>query len=190
MMTPTHLLVGAAALTRPGAARRNMAVLAGALWPDFNIYYLFVWSKLKGIPESELWNQVYWQEPWQTWSAICNSVPIFLVLLAVGLFQKWELVTVFALAALLHVAGDFPVHNSDAHMHFWPLTDWRFHSPLSYWDSNHYGGYFALFELAFSVVLMVVLWRRFASLWVRVPLGLALVSYVAVPIYFGMMHHG
>ena len=48
---------------------------------------------------------------------------------------------------ICHSLLDIPVHNDDAHRHFFPLTDYRFMSPLSYWDPNHYGRFVALFEL-------------------------------------------
>ena len=37
-------------------------------------------------------------------------------------------------AALVHLTLDFPLHNDDARAHFWPLTNWKFTSPVSYWD--------------------------------------------------------
>ncbi|MDQ6971679.1 MAG: hypothetical protein Q9M30_03440 [Mariprofundaceae bacterium] len=51
----------------------------------------------------------------------------------------------------LHSCFDFPLHHNDAHHHFYPLSMWQFHSPVSYWDPAHYGG------IAGPVELMVVL---------------------------------
>ena len=93
-------------------------------------------------------------------------------------------VALLALAALVHLAGDLPLHADDAHRHFWPLTDWRFHSPVSYWDPAHYGGAFSIIEAVLGVALCVVLWRRFRAAWVRALLALAALTYVAVPLYF------
>ncbi|MGI9385988.1 MAG: hypothetical protein ACR2OX_01025, partial [Methyloligellaceae bacterium] len=117
MQTPTHLLVAAAALTSKGEPRRNLAVLTGALLPDLSIYVLFVWSKFMAIPERQVWHQIYWQDPWQTLSAISNSFLIWGVLLVVGLASRIKLLWILAAAALLHLSLDFPVHNSDAHKH-------------------------------------------------------------------------
>ena len=96
----------------------------------------------------------------------------------------------FALAALAHLAADLPVHADDAHRHFWPLTDWRFHSPISYWDRDHHGGLASMAEAVLGVVLCVVLWRRFGVAWVRVLLALAALTYVAVPLYFTLVLGG
>ena len=93
-------------------------------------------------------------------------------------------VALFALAALVHLAGDLPLHADDAHRHFWPLTDWRFHSPVSYWDRAHHGGVFSVIEAALGVVLCVMLWSRFHAAWVRALLVLAATVYVGVPLYF------
>jgi len=94
-------------------------------------------------------------------------------------------------SALLHSAIDFLVHRDDAHMQFWPLTEWRFRSPLSYWDPAHGGDWFGLFEAALGILLIAVLFRRYRSRRVRAILALALALYAAVPAYFvfGMAHH-
>ena len=57
-------------------------------------------------------------------------------------------------AALLHLTFDLPFHHDDAHPHFWPFSDWRFTSPLSYWDPAHDGGVIALAEVGLAVVLI------------------------------------
>ena len=93
----------------------------------------------------------------------------------------------FALAALLHLACDLPVHADDAHRHFWPLTDWRFHSPVSYWNPAQGGDWFVFVEAALGIVAAVVLFRRFRALWVRALTVLAITAYVAVPLYFTLM---
>ncbi|MFN0043423.1 MAG: hypothetical protein ACKVSF_09450, partial [Alphaproteobacteria bacterium] len=90
---------------------------------------------------------------------------------------------------LLHIAGDFPLHIDDAHAHFWPLSDWRFRSPVSYWDARHYGQLWAPFEAALAVAMIAVLWRRYDARWVRAALALGALSYLAVPVYFSWMAH-
>lgn len=188
MMTPTHLVIGAAALARQGEPVRNSLVLAGALIPDLSIYILFAWSRgVMGVSEHEVWRVLYWQEPWQLLSALSNSFPLWLGGLALALLARSPVAAAFAGAGILHLMADFPVHNADAHVHFWPFTGWRFHSPLSYWDRDHYGDVVSLVELALMLVLMAVLWRRFRAVWVRALLGLGVASFVAVPLYFRLM---
>lgn len=212
MMTQTHFLVAAALFCSPQRpTRQNVAVLAGAFAPDFAIYTLFVWSKIVGIPEQELWSVVYFAEPMTTITAVGNSAPLYALIAILGIalvrpasvelagphaadtpvgFGRFvtashtNMLILFGLAALTHLAGDLPVHAGDAHPHFWPITDWRFISPVSYWDPRHFGTQFSIVEIVLGIALSVIIFRRFKALWVR---GLTLVliaAYAAVPIYF------
>ncbi|WP_421857563.1 zinc dependent phospholipase C family protein [Oricola sp.] len=215
MMSQTHILMAAALFARPGRPRQNAALVAGAFAPDAAIYGLFLWSKLAGIPERTLWREIYFAEPMLTLTAIGNSLPLYAGFLALGitlislrtanggealplgdtptpLENTWQAVrnsaiAMFALGAIVHLAGDFPVHAADAHPHFWPLSDWRFQSPVSYWDRNYYGDTFAFFEMLLGVALAVIVFRRFKALWVRALCALAICAYVGVPLYFTLM---
>lgn len=216
-MTQTHFLVAAALFCRPDRpARQNVAVLAGAFAPDLAIYGLFVWSKIAGIPERTLWDVVYFSEPMTTLTAIGNSAPLYAMIAIFGIAMvrsasaelagphgdtplglarfvapsHTNMALLFALGALTHLAGDLPVHADDAHPHFWPLTGWRFVSPVSYWDPGHYGTLFSLAEAALGIALSVVLFRRFKAVWVRVLTVLVLTAYLAVPAYFILMLGG
>ncbi|MEX0345498.1 MAG: hypothetical protein AB3N20_11285 [Rhizobiaceae bacterium] len=211
MNSQTHLLLAAALFAEPGQPKRNIAALGGAFVPDAAIYGLWLWSKIRGIPENVVWGELYWQQPWQTYTAFGNSLPLYSAILVAGVLtarfslnavpdiahptetanERWwqfvrrqPLIIIFALAALAHLACDFPVHVDDAHAHLWPLSDWRFYSPVSYWNPEHYGNWFALFEMALGIGLAVLLFRRFHAFWVRALMVLAIIAYVAVPAYF------
>ncbi|MEM0899496.1 MAG: metal-dependent hydrolase [Pseudomonadota bacterium] len=214
MMTQTHLLVGAALFCSPARSwKQNAAVLAGAMAPDAAIYALFTWSKFAGIPERQLWNEIYFSEPMLTYTAIGNSAPLYALIAILGLAgvkamddqlvtleerrnavrfhgstgpQYTNVLVLFGLAALAHIALDFPVHANDAHPHFWPITDWRFTSPISYWDPAYYGDMVSAAEAIFGIVLTVTLFRRFKAPLVRIALAGLAVAYLAVPIYFQM----
>ena len=184
MQTPTHLLIAAAVLARQGANQRNRLVLAGALAPDAFLFGVWGWSKMVGIPEGTLWREVYWTAPVQWGQAFSNSIPLFAALLAVALWRHWRLAAVFAGAALIHLLCDFPVHGSDAHQHFQPLTDWRFHSPISYWERDRFGLVVGAMEAVLAIGLMMILWRRFTARNVRIVLGFTAALYVLTPAYF------
>jgi len=193
MMTQTHLLLAAGLFARPGHTRRNTAVIGGALIPDLSIYALFAYASVTGIPADTLWNETYWREPWQGLSAISNSFPLYLGFLAIALLiaapkdgrPRWQsLPALFCLAALTHLATDFPVHNDDAHVHFWPFSDWRFQSPFSYWDRDHYAGIVSALEALLGLGLVILLFKRFKTFWIRVLLGLLMAAYIAVPLFF------
>ena len=193
MNTPTHLLVTGVVFTRAHDGESdfsrlwqiNAVALAGALVPDAFIYVLYVWARLiQGLPETTVWRELYWQNPWQLLGAISNSVPLYAGLLAIGIWRRSLLLSIFGGAALLHMGMDFFVHHDDAHRHFWPLTEWRFRSPVSYWDPAHFGATFMVIEAAIGVCCVALLWRRHASRTVRGALVLPLVLYLAVPAYF------
>ncbi len=91
-----------------------------------------------------------------------------------------ELLLFFALAALIHMASDFPVHAEDAHKHFWPISDWRFYSPFSYWDIRHFGRNVGLVETLLGIGLVTLLLRRFTKRSTRTLLYIALAFYTVM----------
>ena len=158
MNTPTHMLTAAALLTKSGDQRRNWVVLAGALVPDLSIFALVGWARLvENLPHRQIWSETYWQEPWQTFSAISNSFVIWVCVALLAYWFGWRIVMFLACAVLVHLSLDFPFHAADAHKHFWPLTDWRFHSPLSYWNDHHHARWVGVLELGLVLISMAVL---------------------------------
>lgn len=200
MNTQTHLLVAAAIFAKPDKPKRNTALIIGALLPDFAIFGLFGWAVLTGVPQEVLWREIYFSEPMLTLTAIGNSAPLYAAIaLAAWAYARWRTgrplpalptLTVLGLAALTHLAGDFPVHVDDAHPHFWPLTDWRFRSPVSYWDNAHHGRAFGAFEAALGITLAAILFFRFKALWVRALLALCVLAYLAVPVFWYLQFAG
>lgn len=184
MNTPTHLLVGASLFARPDARARNTAVLTGALLPDLAIYVLWAGARIAGYGEAAVWSQLYPAPLWQTLVTIGNSAPLYAALGLAGWAVGLPWLRVLALAALAHLALDLPVHVGDAHAHFWPLSDWRFRSPVSYWNPQHHGRTVQLAEVGFALGLTLLLWRRFRACWVRTLLVLSLALYALVPAYF------
>ena len=64
---------------------------------------------------------------------------------------------------MLHSIVDVLTHHDDGPVLFFPI-DWqyRFSSPVSYWDRDHFGGQFMVFEVLFDLVVFVFLvwnWR-------------------------------
>ena len=180
MNSPTHSLVALALLSRKGETRRNWAVFFGSLIPDLFIYVGWVWlTFVQGQDQAKIWNEIYFDQPMQTIASLFNSIPVYLAFLAIGIgFRQkvWGMVLMFfSLAALLHISMDFPVHAHDAYAHFWPISEWRFHSPLSYYETHLHGNWVGLFESFLCLVAIYVLWKRFPKLWVKILLGIFLV---------------
>ena len=205
MNTQTHILLAATLLTRPGRPLRNAAVIVGGLVPDMSILVMWASAKLSGTPESVIWRDLYWRPEWQSAGAMTNSLPLYLALavaaagfgarlnpmvplvaappdpLGQGRGIEWHVaILAFSLAAMVHIATDFPVHVFDGHPTFWPFSDWVFQSPVSYWDPRYFGDYLSFIELALAAGLIAILWRRFPSPAIRSALVLTAVSYAAI----------
>ena len=188
MNTVAHVIIASAALARPQSPKRNWAVVAGALAPDVSMFVFFGWSRIQGWSGHETWNVQYWSEPWQSLGAVSNSFILFGVLLAIALWRKSPLIMAASAAALIHIALDFPLHADDAHRHFWPLTNWRFNSPISYWDPDYYGWLGGLIEGSFVLGALALLWRRFGSgRWRAVYAGLAGMQIIFIGLLLGWM---
>lgn len=169
MNTPAHIIFAAAAFARPGQRRVTAAALAGGLAPDLSLYLLAGTSLyILGIPPRTVFGELYFSDAWQQVFAVDNSFLVWGVLLFVALRWKMPALTAFAGAGLLHLAFDLPLHNDDARRHFWPLTDWVFASPVSYWDDDHFGHVVGPIEVAACVALTALLFWRFRSLAARV----------------------
>ena len=177
MHTQTHMLLGAAAFGH-GRPRLTLAALAGGLLPDVPSFLLVLGAAASGMSAEAIFRTAYFSEPWQGVMAPSHSVPLWSLALLLALALRARTATAFAASGLLHQAGDFPLHHDDPHRHFWPLSDWRFESPVSYWDPAHGGAWIAPLEIAAGLALIVFLWRRWPGRWTRAALALTGLLYV------------
>ncbi|MEM9397712.1 MAG: cobalamin biosynthesis protein CobQ [Pseudomonadota bacterium] len=164
MNTPAHLIFGAAALARKDQRGSVSAALGGAIAPDLSLYMLVFWHlAVIGTPAETVFEDLYYSPQWQAIFAVDNSVFVWLGLLAVAIYGRWIWLRIFSISALLHVALDFPLHAGDGRPHFWPLSDWVFTSPVSYWDDRYYGWIAGPAEVVVCALLTLVLFQRFRS---------------------------
>jgi hypothetical protein len=133
LVTPAHALVNWLILGRRDRPQTTAAIVAGSLFPDLPMFAFYAYQKLLRTPDSDIWGRVYFDSAWQAFFDVFNSIP----LIALCLLVTWRLAairwTVLFAAMGLHVVFDLPLHQDDAHRHFFPLSDWRFVSPVSYW---------------------------------------------------------
>ncbi|GIT90063.1 hypothetical protein JANAI62_04540 [Jannaschia pagri] len=163
MNTPAHLIFGLAAFGKPDAPRVTRAALVGALIPDLSLYLLAGGALALGYPPDVVFGTLYFSDLWQTIFAIDNSAVLWGIVLGLGIWLRRPWIWALAGAALLHVALDFPLHHDDGRAHFWPITDWVFASPVSYWDTEHGAHWIAPIEVMVTLALAVWIWRRFPS---------------------------
>lgn len=189
MHTPTHALVALALFGKPKRPKRNGVILLGSLLPDaflygFALYHIFI-SK---IEMNIVWDDIYFERQNLLISGWVNSVPLYATLALFGLIltrikttRNWGIFTgLFALAALSHIALDVPVHTVDAYMHFLPVTEWVYNSPLSYWNPNEGARYVAIAETLIVIFAMSVLWVRFPKFFIRTILLLISIYYIVL----------
>ncbi len=175
MNTPSHFLMTAALdKSLPRIPIVKSAFLLGSVAPDLPLwilsigsisYYHFLqgWSLRDTF--SFIFGELYFHNPF--WIASHNLLhsPILLLLLLsllwrsrrnIGSPSRWFFW--FLLACLLHSVVDIFTHADDGPLLFFPL-EWtiRFHSPISYWDSQYYGNEFRIFERVLNVVLSIYL---------------------------------
>lgn len=171
MNTPAHVVVCLAALGGGARRRHAGAIAAGALVPDLPMFVFYLWQRLwVGLSEMAIWREAYFRDAWQDFFDLFNSIPIAAVLALAARAARREGVALFFASMLVHQLVDLPLHVEDAHRHFFPFTDWRFASPVSYWDPAHYGALGSGLELVAVLVACAVLWQRTRARAARVSL--------------------
>ena len=184
MNTPAHLVVSAVLLGRGRGSPLWFPITLGAVLPDLPMFVFYFYERiLAGRTEALIWSERYFDSSWQAFFDAFNSLPFIAVGLAIAHWRGAQKTIALLLSMALHVAGDFFVHREDGHGHFFPLTDWHFMSPVSYWDPAHHGLLFGSFEALGVTVGSVLLIRR-KGVWRRVGIGcLAIyIAYAAIAI--------
>jgi len=191
MNTPAHLIFGLAAFGRPDAAKVTASALAGAMIPDLSLYVLAgTHLMILGTDPQVVFGQLYFSNAWQSIFRVDNSIILWGIGLGLALSLRSAWAVALCGAALLHLGLDFLLHHDDGRAHFWPISNWIFASPVSYWDPNHYGGIVGFIEITISVALCIWLWGRFVGKWMR-GLIVALALMEAAPaIIFSIMFAG
>lgn len=183
MNTPAHIVIGLALLGSGRGRGFGRWIVAGSLLPDLPMFGFYLWQKFAlATPERVIWGSTYFEPGWQSFFDLFNSIPIVLIGLAIASYTRFWPVIFLAAGMLVHFALDLPLHHDDGHRHFYPLSMWRFESPVSYWDPAHGGRFGAGLEVACVALASLTLFRRVQGLAVRVVLvalvGLYAVGYV------------
>ncbi len=193
MNTQSHVLMGALLFGRT-VPKLAWAGAAGGILPDLPMFMIVGFLRFTGHEFGEIFGKLYWEHWWQVanaighnfilWSGLCIAGAIAAKSISLNTAQRGAYLFAFSGSALIHSAVDFLCHRNDGHMHFWPLSQWRFVSPVSYWDSAHYGTQFSLFEATLGLVMAALLLRTYRHRLVRAALMIAAALYAAVPAFF------
>ncbi|MFM2414916.1 MAG: hypothetical protein RI911_609 [Candidatus Parcubacteria bacterium] len=170
MMTPTHVFLNWALLgQRKETAEERWAIIAGALFPDIGVWVFTAWffSQYGFTFDDAIWDPLYDSTLVNAVFCMLHSFIVWPLLLIVGLYFRNRIIAFFAGSALLHSFVDFLVHAQDAYAHFIPLSWWRFHSPISYWDPSHFGNIIAPIDSAIGFCALIYIYPRVTSWWGR-----------------------
>ena len=187
MNTPAHALINLWILKREGHPRRNASIVFGALIPDLVMFAFYFWHLIIGTPERQIWKFEYYDPVWQASFDVFNSIPLIIIAILICWKAQRPILLVFFMSMLLHALGDLPLHHDDAHRHFFPFVDWRFISPLSYWNPDHHGDLISRLEFIGVLIGSVFLYLKHPSTryWVLV-IGLIYFVYLAYVILVWM----
>jgi hypothetical protein len=190
MNTPAHIVVNLLCLGRRDTATVFTPVIIGAVLPDAPMFvFYFVEKVVRGTPETVIWRQAYYQPHWQTLIDWFNSLPLMLVGILIASWLGSRMGVLLFSSMMLHVAGDLPLHNDDAHRHFLPLSNWRFISPVSYWDSNYYGDVVAIGEILLVIVGSALLFQRYRSRLAKISIASIGLLYLLHLLYVLVVWH-
>jgi hypothetical protein len=150
--------------------------------PDLAIIVFYAWHLLLATPESQIWSVEYNRPIWQAWIDSFNSIPLIGLAMLICWRTRHYLLLAFFSSMLLHVFGDLPLHHDDAHRHFFPFSDWRFASPVSYWDPAHHGQWASLIEFSAVLAAAAFMYWRYALLrpWVAATTVVYLLYWIYV----------
>jgi len=187
MTTQSHAILNIALLSKRGKPHLHSYAFLGAVIPDIPIFIFFaVETSFLQTSQRELWSTRYFMEAWQNFFDVFNAVPFILILIGIGYYlMRSERVTIVAWSMLIHCSFDFLTHHDDGHHHFFPLSDFIFASPISYWDRNHHAGLFRPIELLAILAASVYLFPRLKTRLGRVVLVVINVLFLAFLLFRG-----
>lgn len=164
MNTPSHAILNLAILITPTQPQMTIPIVLGAVLPDLPMFTMYFWAKfIRGQSETQIWSETYFSPFWLNITHSFHSIPLGLIgILATHYLGYWQLEIIF-ISALLHCCGDLPVHHDDAHRHFLPFSNYRFISPISYWDPKHHGQIVGLVEKLLVLIASIYIFPIFTS---------------------------
>jgi len=166
------------ALAKHGVKTGQAAGIAGAVGatlPDVpsiagTAYYIgmpFLREGWSSMDSEAVRDPIYVSGPFgATGVALHSAVPplallLLYVFLNLGSRDHRKILLWFLLGWLGHAVADFFSHVDGARPLFWPLSDWEWSSPVSYYDPLYYGNeFFAISHALILLTMAALLVRR------------------------------
>lgn len=161
MRTYSHAILTYAAIrsSKGGASRKaSLAAALGAIFPDAPAILgaAWLWTKRKTFSRKDFDEQVcgrsYFREP----DAALHSALVAASAMALENALRGKN-SAFVLGWAGHVLTDFLTHGKDARPILWPLSDWKFESPVSYRENERHGTLFTIVEHAAMLATAILL---------------------------------
>jgi hypothetical protein len=176
MITPSHIIYSWALARKTDTnepdsvnmptKRRTLAFVLGALFPDTPTYLFFiVCGLILGYSGEVMWDEMYFNSDWSIPITLTHSFWLWPVLIGISTYFGFTFLRWFSISALLHALVDFLVHTDDAYRHFWPFSDWKFHSPVSYYRTSEYGNWVSAFDSLLVLGLLTYLYTKYTGGW-------------------------
>ena len=151
----------------------GIAGAVGAAFPDAPSFAaaIYYFDEFGSMPREQLLDVIYFTGPFgATGSALHSIVPAGSLLalywaLGVGRFDRRRILLWFLLGWTGHTVVDFLTHVDDLRPLFWPFSDWRWSSPVSYYNPRYYGREFMLVSHASMLAIVIVLSSRRLRQW-------------------------
>jgi membrane-bound metal-dependent hydrolase YbcI (DUF457 family) len=186
MQTQIHALIGGYVFGKRDATLMTAGAVAGMV-PDLPMFAIVAILLAMGRRGQEIFGHDYFQPWWQHINGLAHSLILWPLALVAALVARrarpsarWPAILLAATAAgLAHACIDFLCHRDDAHMQFWPISNWKFVSPVSYYDPAHFGGPMMILEAGLGLFMA---WRLFGMArrrWSRGLIVLVTLPYLA-----------
>ena len=159
MHTPSHIIFNLAFLWGKKKQQFHIPIFLWALLPDVSMFFFVLIEKVRWYPMEVIFEERYYLPYWQALFDIWHSFPVIALFFWIAMYLKRDWWKYLFSSMWVHSLFDLPLHHDDTHRHFWPISDFRFYSPVSYWDPAHYGHIFAWIEAVMVLILSVYLMR-------------------------------
>jgi membrane-bound metal-dependent hydrolase YbcI (DUF457 family) len=165
------------ALAKHGVKAGRAAGIAGAVgaaFPDIpafaaTAYYIgpvYLRDGWSSMDTEEVLDAIYFTGPFgATGSALHSAIPVVALLvlyrvLGLGRRDERRILLWFLLGWLGHAVVDFLTHVDDTRPLFWPVSDWMWSSPVSYYNPDYYGREFSFASNGVAVGIVAYLLVR------------------------------
>ncbi len=142
-----------------GATFPDLPAFAGTAYYVGTAYLIEGWSSMHS---EELLDAIYFHGPFgSTGSALHSAVPVVALLIlyrVTGMHRhdRRRILLWFLLGWFGHTIADFLTHVDDTRPLLWPISDWKWSSPVSYYNPLYHSQEF--FVVSHGLILLIISW--------------------------------